>query len=168
MCHLIVRSIWIKVRLFIAQGVTCFLITAILFPKVDASSKSHFIPLSGVQNQSRWRCNHWSSLSLKSWGQGAVFHLWYFWSGNQLHFCASAHRREAKCCARWGQSQRQSRDWTGPRVAAGASRLSYLGLLEARVLRCRFEQRWDTCSFVPWLPGMLTLREFRVGWMRGS
>ena len=37
------------------------------------------------------------------------------------------------------------------------------GLLEARVLRCRFELQRDTCSFVHWLAEMVTLQEFRVG-----
>lgn len=73
----------------------------------------------------------------------------HFWSGHRLHFCTSAHRREAKCCERRGQSPRQSEDWTGPWVAAGSGRLSYLGLLEARVLRCRFEPQGDTCSLSP-------------------
>lgn len=68
---------------------------------------------------------------------------WRIWSGHRPS--------DAKLStAAWANMWNRARIELGPPEVAGPSRLSHFGPLEARVLRCCFEQH--TCSFVLGLP----------------
>lgn len=142
----------------------CIAIIAHLFLKTDEPSKSIF--RSRNQSSRRRDYRHLSLSPLfRSKGKELRFILVFLEVGIG---CISAHRPTGERPPEMGPVSETEPGLNGaPRVAAGASRPSYLGLLEARVLRCRFERQRDTRPFVPRLPGTATLREFRVGWMRG-